>query len=95
MSLHKKWSTVQTQKLFTYFFADCSVGGFPESVFTNQWQNYRGIFSWLAFWDLEKTMLHEIRVSETVVSPILTKIPHLHVHKPKTVVMETVLVIFV
>ena len=34
--------------------------------------------------------------SETVLqSPTTTKIPHLHVHKPKTVVVETVLVIFV
>ena len=37
-----------------------------------------------AFWDLEKTMLHVIRVSGTVVkSPTNTKIAHLHVHKPK------------
>ena len=49
-----------------------------------------------AFWDLEKTVLHEIRVSGTVLwSPTNAKIPHLHVHKPKTVVVETVLVIFV
>ena len=26
-----------------------------------------------AFWDLEKTVLHEIRVSGTVVSPLLTR----------------------
>ena len=43
-----------------------------------------------AFWDLEKTVLPEIRVSG-----INEKIPHLHIHKPKTVVVETVLVIFV
>ena len=49
-----------------------------------------------AFWDLEKSVLHEIHVSGTVVSPPTnTKIPHLHVHKPKTMVVETVLVIFV
>ena len=49
-----------------------------------------------AFWGLEKTVLHEIHVSGTVVSPPTNaKIPHLHVHKPKTVVVETVLVIFV
>ena len=36
-----------------------------------------------AFWDLEKTVLHEIRVSGTVL------------HKPKNGVVETVLVIFV
>ena len=49
-----------------------------------------------AFWDLEKTVLNEIRVSGTVVNPPTNvKIPHLHVHKPKTVVVETVLVIFV
>ena len=47
-----------------------------------------------AFWDLEKTVLHEIRVSRTVLwSPTNAKIPHFHVHKPKTVVAETVLVI--
>ena len=46
-----------------------------------------------AFWDLEKTVLHEMRVSGTVVSN--AKIPHLHVDKPKTEVVETVLVIFV
>ena len=38
------------------------------------------------FWDLEKTVLHEIRVSGTVVSTN-EKIPHLHVHKPKTVLV--------
>ena len=42
-----------------------------------------------AFWDLEKTVLPEIRVSG-----INAKIPHLHIHKPKTVALETVLVIF-
>ena len=48
------------------------------------------------FWDLEKTVLHEICVSRTVLSPLLTqKSPHLLVQKPKTVVLETVLVIFV
>ena len=49
-----------------------------------------------AFWDLEKTVLHEICVSGTVLqSPTTVKIPHLHVHKPKTVVVETMLVISV
>ena len=49
-----------------------------------------------AFWDLEKTVLHEIRVSWTVgVFPTSVKIPHLHVHKPKALEVETVLVIFV
>ena len=49
-----------------------------------------------AFWDLEKTVLHEILVSRTVGgSPTNPKIPHLYVHKPKTVVVETLLVIFV
>ena len=48
------------------------------------------------FWDLEKTVLHEICVSRTVVNPLLTqKSPHLHVHKTKTVVVETVSVILV
>ena len=48
------------------------------------------------FWDLEKTVLHETCVSGTVLqSPTTAKIPHLHVHKPKTVLVETVLVIFV
>ena len=37
----------------------------------------------LAFWDLEKTVLHKICVSW---------IPQLHVHKPKSVVVETVFV---
>ena len=42
-----------------------------------------------AFWDLEKNVLHEIRVSGTVLqSPTTTKIPHLHVHKAKTVVHQ-------
>ena len=42
-----------------------------------------------AIWDLEKTVLHEICVSGTVVSPPTNaKIPHLHVRKPKTVVVE-------
>ena len=46
--------------------------------------------------DLEKSMLHETRVSGTVLwSPTNAKIPHLHVHKPKTVIVETMLVIFV
>ena len=36
-------------------------------------------------------MLHEIRVSGTTNA----KIPHLYVHKPKSVVVETVLMIFV
>ena len=36
------------------------------------------------FWDLEKTMLHETRVSGTVLwSPNNAKIPQMHVHKPK------------
>ena len=50
-----------------------------------------------AFWDLEKkTVLHEIRVSWTVgVFPTSVKIPHLHVHKPKTILVETVLAILV
>ena len=48
------------------------------------------------FWDLEKTMLHEVRFSGTVLwSPTSANSPHLHVHKPKTVLVETVLVIFV
>ena len=40
-----------------------------------------------AFWDFEKTVLHEIHDGGTN-----AKIPHLHVHKPKTVVVETVVV---
>ena len=49
-----------------------------------------------AFLDLEKTVLHEIHVSGTVVNPLLMrKSPILHVHKQKTVIVETVLVIFV
>ena len=49
-----------------------------------------------AFWDFEKTVFHEIRVGGIIVNPPSNaKIPHLHVHKPKTVVLETVLVIFV
>ena len=48
------------------------------------------------FWDLEKTVLHETRVSGTVLwSPTNANSPHLHVTKPKTVLVETVLVIFV
>ena len=39
-------------------------------------------------------MFHEICVSGTVGGPLLRqKFPHLHVRKPKTVVVETVLVI--
>ena len=45
---------------------------------------------------LKKTALLEIGVSGTVGGPLLTrKIPHLHIHKPKTVEVETVLLIFV
>jgi hypothetical protein len=46
---------------------------------------------------LEKTVLHEIRVSGTVLwSPTNANSPtYTYVHKPKTVVVETVLVIFV
>ena len=44
------------------------------------------------FWDFEKTVLHEICVSGTVGGPLLfnKKIPHLPIHKPKTVVVENV-----
>ena len=46
-----------------------------------------------AFWDLEKSVLHEIYVSGTAVGPLLTqKSPHACT---KIVVVETVLVIFV
>ena len=49
-----------------------------------------------AFWDLEKPVGHEMCVSGTVESPLLMqKSPHLPVHKPKTMVVETELVIFV
>ena len=48
------------------------------------------------FGDLEKTMLHEICVSETVPWSFTdARVPHLHVHKPKTMIVESVLVIFV
>ena len=48
------------------------------------------------FWDLGKTVLHETRVSGTALwSPTNAKFPHLHIHKPKNVVVETALVIFV
>ena len=48
-----------------------------------------------AFRDLKKNVLHEIRVSGTLLwSPTNAKSPHLHVHKPKTVLVETMLVIF-
>ena len=50
-----------------------------------------------AFWDLEKTMLHEICVSETVLwAPTNANSPtYTYLHKQKTVLLETVLVIFV
>ena len=49
-----------------------------------------------AFWDLEKTVLHETRVSETVLwSPTNANSPTYTYISPKTVVVETVLVIFV
>ena len=45
------------------------------------------------FWDLEKTVLHEIRVSGTVLwSSTNANSPHLHVHKPTIVLVETVVV---
>ena len=49
------------------------------------------------FWDLGKTVLHETRVSKTVGGPLLKqKSPTcMYIHKPKTEVVETVLVIFV
>ena len=49
------------------------------------------------FWDLEKTVLHETRVSGTVLwSPTNANSPtYTYVHKPKNVLVETVLVIFV
>ena len=46
----------------------------------------------LGFWDLKKTRYGKF---DLVRSPTNAKIPHLHVHKPKTIVVETVLVIFV
>ena len=46
-----------------------------------------------AFWDLEKTK--KSCQWDCSKSPTNAKIPHLHVNKPKTVVVETVLVIFV
>ena len=50
-----------------------------------------------AFWDFEKTVLHEISASGTVGGPLLMrKSPTCtYLYKPKTVVVETVLVIFV
>ena len=47
-----------------------------------------------AFWDLENTVLHEICVSGTVVGPLLTqKSPTFKYIK--TVLVETVLVVFI
>ena len=50
-----------------------------------------------AFWDLEKTVLHKICVSGTVLwSPTNANSPtYMYLHTPKTVVVETVLVVFV
>ena len=50
-----------------------------------------------AFWDLEKTVLHEIRVSGTVVGPLLLrKSPTCtYISQKPWYVVETVLVIFV
>ena len=49
------------------------------------------------FWNFEKTVLHEIHVSGTVGGPLLTqKSPTCtYIFKPKTVVVEIALVIFV
>ena len=45
--------------------------------------------------DLEKTVLHEIQVSGTALwSPTNTNSPNSHIHKPKTVVVEILLVVF-
>ena len=56
----------------------------------------QGVPALHAFLYLEKTVLHESRVSGTLQwSPTDANVPHLHVHKPKTVVVDTVLVIFV
>ena len=47
------------------------------------------------FLDLEKTVLHEIQVSGTALwSPTNTNSPNLHIHKPKIVVVEILLVVF-
>ena len=49
-----------------------------------------------AIWALEKSVLHEIRVSRTDLGHLLAqKTPNLHIHMPKIMVVETVLVIFV
>ena len=49
-----------------------------------------------AFWDLEKNVLHEIRVSGTVLwSPTNAKISTCTYISQKTVVVETELVVFV
>ena len=56
---------------------------------------YKGSPPYAHFWDLEKTLLHEIGVSGTVLMDSLNTIfPLYRVHRPKAVVVETVLVIF-
>ena len=44
------------------------------------------------FWDLKKTVLRKICISGSVGLPTYAKIPHLHVHKPKTVVVGSAVV---
>ena len=60
---------------------------FPVSIFDKNLTVQR-VPTLRGFWDLEKTALREILISGTVGGPLLTK-------KPKTLVVETVLVIFV
>ena len=49
-----------------------------------------------AFWELENNVIHEVHVSRNVVGPLLAqKSPTCKYISPKTVVVGTVLVIFV
>ena len=63
-----------------------------DQATTNQIQRVPAL---CAFWDLEKTVLHETYVSGTVLWSPNANSPHLHIHKPKDVLVETLLVIFV
>ena len=65
---------------------------YPSSDPSDAFSTFKSLHT---FWDLEKTVLHEICASGTVLIPLLTPKSPTCLHKPKTVVVETVLVIFV
>ena len=66
-------------------------GNFQKMSIPKSEKRYTGVSASRQFWDLKKTSLQEICVIGTERgSPTNANIPHLHIHKPKTVVVETV-----